>query len=223
MITLEVRNLSRTLVVPSGEVKALRDFSAHFEAKKRYAITGPSGCGKSTLLYLLGLLDKPTHGEVLLKGRPTRALSVDQTAALRNVSLGFVFQFHFLLPELTVLENVCLPGLKAGLTPEAAEGRALTLLKEVGLEAKASRFANQLSGGEQQRVAVARALINNPAIVLADEPTGNLDTTNSGLIFDLLSRSCLERGTTLIIVTHNPELAGRCDEVLRLADGARVE
>ena len=223
MINMEARGLSKVLKLPAGEVKALKDFSASFEARKRYAVTGPSGCGKSTLLYLLGLLDKPSGGEVFLNGTPTGALSPDALAAMRNQQLGFIFQFHFLLPELTVTENIILPALKRGVTEQEATQRSHGLLDEIGLRAKAGRFAWQLSGGEQQRVAVARSLINNPPVVLADEPTGNLDTANSQMVFELLSRACLSRGSTLIIVTHNPQLAARCDLTLRLQDGSLAE
>ncbi len=223
MINLQAIKLSKTLLLPSGEVPALVEFSASFEARKCYAVTGPSGCGKSTLLYLLGLLDTPTSGEIILHGIATGKISAETKTKLRNQNLGFVFQFHFLLPELTVTENIILPALKLGLPEEAATLRAQTLLKEIGLAQKADRLAWQLSGGEQQRVAVARCLINNPPVVLADEPTGNLDTHNSGLIFDLLSHACIDRGSTLIIVTHNSGLAARCDVALRLKDGKLVE
>ena len=223
MINLEARGLSKVLRLPAGEVQALNSFSASFEAKKRYAITGPSGCGKSTLLYLLGLLDQPTSGELLIRGSSMKDLDPDALVALRNRMLGFVFQFHFLLPELTVVENIILPALKLGVERAEAERRAMVLLSEVGLQDKAGRFAWQISGGEQQRVAVARCLVNNPPIVLADEPTGNLDAANSQMIFDLLSRACLERGSTLIIVTHNPQLAALCDVCLKLIDGRLAE
>ncbi len=222
MISLQARALSRTLAVGTGQIQALNDFSADFEASRRYAITGPSGCGKSTLLYLLGLLDKPSAGEIFLQGKPTAALSGTEMSLLRNRSLGFVFQFHLLLSELTVEENILLPAMKAGVAPELARQRAGELLRLIGLSEKASRLAHQLSGGEQQRVAVARSLVNNPAVVLADEPTGNLDSRNSEMVFELLGESCRARGATLIVVTHNPELAKRCDEVLHLVDGRRV-
>jgi len=223
MITLSAQKLYKTLSLPSGEVQALLGFSADFQERKRYAITGPSGCGKSTLLYLLGLLDNPTSGQIVLHGVSTQEMSPNERTHMRNKNLGFIFQFHFLLPELTVTENIILPALKLGIIEEEAIARANVLMRDIGLAEKSSRFAWQLSGGEQQRVAVARALINNPPVVLADEPTGNLDTHNSGLIFDLLSRCCIDRGSTLIIVTHNPLLAEKCDVILRLRDGRLLD
>ena len=221
-VVMRAVGLSKTLQLPSGSSQALVHFSAEFVAGRRYAITGPSGCGKSTLLYLLGLLDEPTTGEIFLMNESAKDLDVDALAALRNRYLGFVFQFHFLLPELTVEENVMLPALKAGMEPKAAQARALELLAAVGLGAKAGRFAFQLSGGEQQRVAVARALVNNPRLVLADEPTGNLDSANSQAIFELLGHQAASLGATLVMVTHNETLAQMCDEVIALRDGKRV-
>lgn len=221
MMSFEARGISKTLVTAAGKVYALRSFSAKFEARRRYAIVGPSGCGKSTLLYLLGLLDIPGSGDIFLNGRPTVNLSAEEKTVLRNRQIGFVFQFHFLLPELTVVENILLPALKAGVEMSAARERVDGLLHAIGLYEKGERFAGQLSGGEQQRVAVARALVNNPSVVLADEPTGNLDSANSEIIFELLSRVTVEQGSTLVVVTHNAELAEHCDEVIRLKDGER--
>jgi lipoprotein-releasing system ATP-binding protein len=221
-IVLEAVELSKTLNSPAGDVPALKNFSAQFKAQRSYALVGPSGCGKSTLLYLLGLLDTPTTGEILIEGRPTSNLSAKELSGFRNRFLGFVFQFHFLLPELTVMENIIAPALKRGTSFDEAAVRADVLLKTIGLKEKSLRMAYQLSGGEQQRVAVARALINEPRVVLADEPTGNLDSQNSVMVFDLLKDACKSRGATLVMVTHNRELATLCDETIPLIDGHRA-
>lgn len=188
-----------------------------------YAIVGPSGCGKSTLLYLLGLLDRPDEGEIEINGR--RMSNHDDAArtAARGEHIGFVFQFHFLMLEFTALENVMMPMRKLGrLAPAAMRDRAHALLDSVGLGAKTHRLGTQLSGGEQQRVAIARALANQPAILLADEPTGNLDVRNSNLVFDLLTRLAKDNGQAVILVTHNPEIAQRCDVTRPMRDGLFV-
>ncbi len=193
-----------------------------FEAQRGqvYAIVGPSGCGKSTLLYLLGLLDRPDEGEIEINGR--RMSNHDDAArtAARGEHIGFVFQFHFLMLEFTALENVMMPMRKLGrLPPAAMRDRAHALLDSVGLGAKTHRLGTQLSGGEQQRVAIARALANQPAILLADEPTGNLDVRNSNLVFDLLTRLAKDNGQAVVLVTHNPEIAQRCDVTRPMRDG----
>lgn len=196
-----------------------------FEAQRGqvYAIVGPSGCGKSTLLYLLGLLDRPDEGEIEINGR--RMSNHDDAArtAARGEHIGFVFQFHFLMLEFTALENVMMPMRKLGrLPPAAMRDRAHALLDSVGLGAKTHRLGTQLSGGEQQRVAIARALANQPAILLADEPTGNLDVRNSNLVFDLLTRLAKDNGQAVVLVTHNPEIAQRCDVTRPMRDGLFV-
>lgn len=183
------------------------------------SIVGPSGCGKSTLLYLLGLLDHPDSGEVLLAGQPVSGISETERTAMRNKMLGFVFQFHFLIRELTALENVSLPLLKAGRSAKEANLRAEKLLADLDLADKRHRPANKLSGGEQQRVAIARALSTSPAVVLADEPTGNLDAANSDKVFELLANAAREEGPAIVLVTHNPALAGQADFCLRMLDG----
>ena len=196
-----------------------------FEAQRGqvYAIVGPSGCGKSTLLYLLGLLDRQDDGEITINGKVmSQSSDADRTAA-RGENIGFVFQFHFLMQEFTALDNVMMPMRKLGkLTPEQMEARARDLLGEVGLREKAHRLGTQLSGGEQQRVAIARALANEPSIILADEPTGNLDVKNSTMVFDLLTRLAKENGQAVILVTHNPDIANRCDFVRPMRDGLFV-
>lgn len=183
------------------------------------AIVGASGAGKSTLLHLLGGLDRPTAGEVLLGGRNLATLAERELAAVRNERIGFVFQFHHLLREFTALENVMMPLRIAGRDSEAAETRASELLAEVGLAARLSHKPWQLSGGEQQRVAVARALANQPAVVIADEPSGNLDIHTGEQLHELFFRLRSEHRVALVIATHNRELADRADRVLQIRDG----
>jgi len=206
----------------SGEnrVHVLRGVNFEAERGKVYAIVGPSGCGKSTLLYLLGLLDRTDSGEVWINGQPMGQTDDVTRTAIRCEHIGFVFQFHFLLSEFTALENIMMPMRKLGrLSPEHMEARAQQLLTDVGLGDKSLRLATQLSGGEQQRVAVARSLANAPSIVLADEPTGNLDQKNSTQVFDLLCSLARENGQAVVLVTHNPEIAQRCDVVRPMRDG----
>lgn len=219
---LRVEDLHRWL--GSGETRqhVLRGLNFSLEAGKVYGVIGPSGCGKSTLLYLLGLLDHPDKGAIFLNGQRLDSASDRERTRLRGELLGFVFQFHFLLSEFTARENIMLPILKVGGTEAEAKAKADRLLHAVGLTNKANNFGNMLSGGEQQRVAVARALANDPSLILADEPTGNLDQANSELLFNLLCKVARERGKTVLIVTHNRDLADRCDEVLAMRDGAFV-
>jgi lipoprotein-releasing system ATP-binding protein len=182
-------------------------------------IVGPSGSGKSTLLHILGGLDKPTQGTVVLGNDNIFRLSEDALAEFRNRKLGFVFQFHHLLPEFTALENVCMPGLIRGRTMEQAKEEAMRLLKNVGLEGRMLHKPNELSGGEQQRVAVARALLNHPQLILADEPSGNLDKDNGLRLHELLAELSANEGHTFVVATHNPDLAKRADRILRIVDG----
>jgi lipoprotein-releasing system ATP-binding protein len=216
-------NLHRYLGHDEGRVHVLKGVS--FEAHRRqvYAIVGPSGCGKSTLLYLLGLLDQPDDGQIEINGRiMSNSDDLARTAA-RGEHIGFVFQFHFLMLEFTALENVMMPMRKLGrLAPEAMQARAHSLLESVGLGSKTHRLGTQLSGGEQQRVAIARALANQPTILLADEPTGNLDVKNSGIVFDLITRLAKEHDQAVVLVTHNPEIAQRCDFTRPMRDGVFV-
>lgn len=219
-IVIETRGVVRDLGEGEAKVRVLKgvDFSA--TASTTTAIVGPSGCGKSTLLYLLGLLDRPQEGDVILNGEKLAYATDGVRTDARNRLIGFVFQFHFLLPEFSAAENVMLPMRKLGrLSETAMRERALELLDAVGLKAKADRLATKLSGGEQQRVAIARALANEPPILLADEPTGNLDAKNSETVFSLLTRLAHERGLAVVMVTHNMELAERCDRVLGMLDG----
>jgi len=220
MIALRCENLHRHLGQGEGRVHVLRGVSFAAQAGRVTAIVGPSGCGKSTLLYLLGLLDQPDDGAIWIRGRRMSGTDDVARTAARGEHIGFVFQFHFLLPEFTALENVMMPMRKLGrLTEPEMVARARGLLAEVGLGGKTHRLATQLSGGEQQRVAIARALANQPGIILADEPTGNLDQRNSELVFDLLTRLARENGQAVVLVTHNPDIAARCDEVRTMRDG----
>ncbi len=186
------------------------------------AIVGPSGAGKSTLLHCVGTLDLPTSGRIRLGKEELTTMSSSRLAAVRNRDIGFVFQFHHLLPEFTALENVMIPGLIQGRPRREMEKRAHALLEEVGLLERATHRPGELSGGEQQRVAVARALALDPKLVLADEPTGNLDTATSHAIHDLFFQINREHGTTIIVVTHNPSFAEQMPRVVRMRDG-RVE
>ena len=222
-LALRCNGLQRYLGQGEGRVHVLKGVS--FEARRGqvYAIVGPSGCGKSTLLYLLGLLDQPDGGEIEINGQPMSNSDDFARTAARGAHIGFVFQFHFLMLEFTALENVMMPMRKLGrLTPAEMEARARSLLDSVGLGAKTHRLGTQLSGGEQQRVAVARALANQPSIILADEPTGNLDVKNSAVVFDLLTRLAKDNGQAVILVTHNPEIAQRCDVTRPMRDGLFV-
>ena len=183
------------------------------------AITGPSGSGKSSLLYLLGLLDAPSEGEVIICGQPTSKLSENDRANVRLTKCGFVFQFHFLLPEFTSLENVLLPMRAAGkMSEKEMRERALELLTSLGLKDHAGKRPNQLSGGQRQRVAIARALANRPEIIVADEPTGALDTTSTEQVFGIL-REIADQGRTVVVVTHDPALAARADRRIHIVDG----
>jgi lipoprotein-releasing system ATP-binding protein len=202
------------------EAEVLHGIDLRLDAGEFAAMTGPSGSGKSTLLNLLGLLDRPTAGEYLLQGRRVDTLDDDALTAARLGTLGFVFQFHHLVPAFDALENVAMPALiRSGRIDRAARERAASLLEAVGLAAAMRRRPAQLSGGMQQRVAIARALMLDPPLVLADEPTGNLDTASSQAIFELMRRFNRESGTAFLIVTHDPRIADRCDRRIELVDG----
>ncbi|MDA9764628.1 ABC transporter ATP-binding protein [Opitutales bacterium] len=219
-IALRCENIHRHLGEGEGRVHVLRGVSLELQRGKVYAVVGPSGCGKSTLLYLLGLLDQPDEGEIYLGGEPMTQMGDQERTAARNEHLGFVFQFHFLLKEFSAIDNVMIPMRKQGLlSNEEMEERATSFLKDVGLGDKLHRLATQLSGGEQQRVAIARSLSNIPSVILADEPTGNLDVHNSNIVFDLLTRLARENDQAVLIVTHNPDIAQKCDHILQMEDG----
>jgi lipoprotein-releasing system ATP-binding protein len=217
---LEARNLEKRFRGgDGGELHILRGVSLRLESGEAVAVVGASGAGKSTLLHLLGALDRPSAGEVFLGGRPVAGLDDEAVAAVRNRHVGFVFQFHHLLREFTALENVMMPALLAGAAFGEAQERAHELLLAVGVEGREGHKPRQLSGGEQQRVAVARALVNEPLVLLADEPSGNLDGATSGRLHELLFSLRSERALSMVIVTHNPDLAGRADRRLLMADG----
>lgn len=217
---LEARGLHRTYRGVAGpELHILRGVDFTLNWGEAVAIVGASGSGKSTLLHLLGALDRPSAGSVRVGGTDIAALSEEEAAELRNKRIGFVFQFHHLLRDFTALENVMVPALIRGDSPKAAESRATALLGQVGLGARLGHKPRELSGGEQQRVAVARALVNEPYILLADEPTGDLDTATSRDVQDLLFEMKERHGVALAVVTHNRELAAKAERVLRLREG----
>jgi lipoprotein-releasing system ATP-binding protein len=219
-VPLEARDLHKSYVGgDGGELSILDGVDFALGRGEAVAITGASGAGKSTLLYLLGALDRPTGGEVLVGGRPVAGLSDEELAGVRNREIGFVFQFHHLLREFTALENVMMPVLLAGASFAEASERARALLGDVGMDDREAHKPRQLSGGEQQRVAVARALVNGPIVLLADEPSGNLDTETSGRLHDLLFEMRSRRELSLVIVTHNLDLAARADRTLLLVGG----
>jgi lipoprotein-releasing system ATP-binding protein len=216
---LEGRALRKVYHEEDGsELTILDGVEIQVHAGEALAVIGASGAGKSTLLHLLGLLDRPTSGEVALDGRNVSDLSTRELAAIRNERIGFVFQFHHLLREFTALENVMMPMLIAGTSRRDAAKRADALLGQVGLQPRASHKASELSGGEQQRVAVARALANRPSVLIADEPSGNLDTHTSAQLHDLFFDLREEHNVALVLATHNRELAARTDRVLEVRD-----
>jgi putative ABC transport system ATP-binding protein len=217
---IELRGVSKTVPSGAGHLTILHPLDLTIESGRVAAITGPSGSGKSTLLGLLAGLDAPSTGSVILDGVDITTLDEDSLARLRGTRIGFVFQFFHLLPSLTALENVLVPMEIAGVPKAGA--RAKTLLDEVGLADRGHHYPSQLSGGEQQRVAIARALANNPPILLADEPTGNLDSATGRSVIDLLLDVNRTRKTTLVLVTHDPELAAVADVAIALRDGRVV-
>ena len=202
-----------------GPLWVLKGVDLEIKKGEIVSIAGPSGSGKSTLLHILGTLDTPDKGEIYLRDRPLHALKGKPLAAFRNTHIGFVFQFHHLLPEFTALENVCIPGWIAGRKKTEVQTEAQRLLETLGLAHRIENKPNQLSGGEQQRVAVARALINKPDIIFADEPTGNLDSNNARELHHLFFQLRESMQQTFLIVTHNEELAGMSDRILHMRDG----
>jgi lipoprotein-releasing system ATP-binding protein len=211
--------VTRTYVSAAGRVEVLRGVDLTLARREALAVIGASGAGKSTLLHLLGGLDQPTSGSIEVGGRQLTGISRDEVAALRNREIGFVFQFHHLLREFSALENVMMPCLIGGRPRREARERARALLAEVGLDHREGHRPSQLSGGEQQRAAVARALANDPVVLLADEPSGNLDHHTSERLHDLLFRIREDRGLAMILVTHNAALAHRADRILKLEGG----
>ena len=225
MPTIAVQDLTKTYTLGDVEVRALRGVSLDIASGEFVAVTGPSGSGKSTLMHMLGCLDRPTTGRYLLDGDDVSRLSPDTLAAIRNKKLGFVFQGFNLLPRTSALENVELPLLYTGNGLRASERRqhAMDLLAVVGLADRAHHHPNQLSGGQQQRVAIARALVNNPSVLLADEPTGNLDTRTSVEVMEIFQRLNAERGITVLLITHEHDIALYGTRVIRFRDGTIVE
>jgi len=216
MAFLEAQGLSKTYRNAEVPVSVFENLTMSVRSGEMLAVVGPSGIGKSTLLHLLGGLDRPDRGKILVADRELTTMTNDELARWRNRSVGFVFQFHHLLPEFSAVENVAMPGWIGRVDREEALHRASSLLSELGLDSRARHFPNQLSGGEQQRVAIARALLTNPQVFLADEPTGNLDLETSERVFDLMRECHRKRGLTSVIVTHNPELASRCDRIFEM-------
>lgn len=216
---LQCQHLAKQFADGNLKTDVLTDINLTVNKGDRLAIVGSSGSGKSTLLHLLGGLDEPTHGQVLIHGQDINNLSINALSRLRNQSLGFVYQFHHLLPEFTAVENVAIPLVISGITPKQAQQQASDLLVQVGLGHRLMHKPSELSGGERQRAALARALITQPDCLLADEPTGNLDHRTAQTIFDLILELNATFGTALVIVTHDTELAARMDKTLTLIDG----
>lgn len=217
---LSARNIHRKFQLGKDKhLPVLKGVSLDINDAEIAAIVGPSGAGKSTLLHILGMIDRPDEGEVLLDGRQIFGMKESELAAIRNKEIGFIFQFHHLLPEFTALENVAIPSLIAGNSLSAASERAAALLEDVGLQGRLHHKPNELSGGEQQRVAVARALMNSPRLILADEPSGNLDSENAAALHSMIVRLREKYRQAFVIVTHNKEFSAMADRVIMLVDG----
>lgn len=220
---LEARNIVKYFYDPV-KMQVLKGIDMHVGSGEFVSITGKSGCGKSTLLYILSTMDTDYEGDLFIGNEPMRGKSEKALARVRNERIGFVFQFHYLLNEFTVLRNVMLPALKLDKLPlKETEERAMQKLKILGIEKEASKKPNQLSGGQKQRVAIARALINDPLVLIADEPTGNLDKKNSDMVFDIFNELAAEFKQSLLVVTHDLEFASRTNRVIEMEDGLVVK
>lgn len=215
--------LRKTYGRGEARFRALKGITMSVRRGETLAIVGKSGSGKSTLMHILALLDEPSRGDLFVHGQDARSLSGRELARIRNHSFGFVFQQFFLTPNATVLENVTLPLAIAGVGARERKRRGMAALEQLGLESKAKNRATDLSGGQKQRVVIARALVGDPEVIFADEPTGNLDSNTGGIVEDILFRLNRERGITVIVVTHDEELAARCDRRLHIRDGLIVE
>ena len=219
MNVLEARHINKYFYNAQTQ-QVLNDVTFAVNKGSFVSIVGKSGCGKSTLLYILSTMDTDYEGDLLIDGESMRMKNSGELAVVRNEKIGFVFQFHYLLNEFNVLQNVMIPGLKLGRYPEKeVHERAMEKMKILGIEDQAHKFPNQLSGGQKQRVAIARALINDPLIIMGDEPTGNLDKRNSEIVFDLFKRLAADYGQTMLIVTHDLEFAAGTDRVIEMEDG----
>ena len=216
---LVLNDIQRTFHQAGNDLQVLRGAAVAIAPGETVALVGPSGAGKSTLLHIAGLLERPDGGEVIVDGEACSALSDDRRTALRRTAIGFIYQFHHLLPEFSALENVVVPQMIAGVAKPAARKRASELLGMVGLSEREGHRPAKLSGGEQQRVAIARALANSPKVLIADEPTGNLDQETAERVFELLMRLTRETGVAALVATHNPDLAARMDRKLTLKNG----
>ena len=216
---LRAEHLAKSYATSAGPIQILDDIDLTMDAGEMVSVVGPSGCGKSTLLNILGTLDEPDAGELSIDGKTVSALTDAQLSQLRSRTIGFVFQFHHLLPEFTVLENLMIPQMIAGCEQEASRERAADLLRKVGLENRGHHRPNSISGGERQRVAVLRALANRPKLVLADEPTGNLDSENSRILMNMIQELVHDEGRSFLIVTHSETIAENCDRKFLLTSG----
>lgn len=220
---LEAKDINKSFHDPVT-VKVLKGVSFSVKKGEFVSVMGKSGCGKSTLLYILSTMDTDYEGDLYLDGELMGKKTHEQLARVRNEKIGFVFQFHYLLPEFTVLRNVMLPGLKLGkLSKEEVEHNAMEHLRKLGIQDQALKAANQLSGGQKQRVAIARSLINDPLIIMGDEPTGNLDSKNSNIVFDIFKELAVSQGQSLLVVTHDDDFAKRCDRIIEMDDGKVIK
>ncbi len=219
---IKVNNVNKHFHDPV-DIQVLKNISLEMNQGEFVSIMGKSGCGKSTLLYILSTMDTDYTGEIYLKNELLSGLTSNELAVIRNEHIGFVFQFHYLLPEFSVLENVMMPALKLGRkSREEIESDAIQKLKLLDIEDQSLKMASRISGGQKQRVAIARALINNPSIIMGDEPTGNLDSKNAQLVFDIFKQLTKEFNTSLLIVTHDPDFASKTDRIIEMADGEIV-